>query len=273
MAPGRICPNCGYENPQGALACVGCGQELSENTVTITPSPVRKIVTAMIAVSLLAVGVLGFLGFQNIDTFRTQVDALKDANSEGVATVANATIALQSAHTAFLLFSMNYGLPETSQYQNDMIDSQQTFSEFLAGYKVHYSLGSLPRLVEVLTDEGRTDLLSKETLAVTELYAEWQYYIDDTLETERLAMDGQMQAIENSTLNATLRMEGISDEMASIMDCRGQASELLKKHADDAIQRASELTILAVAFLALMVVIVPLVILRAFTSQMSRKRP
>jgi hypothetical protein len=264
MARGKTCPHCGHENRFGAKYCASCGKELSTETASVTESSVKKIVAAMIVVSLASMGVLGFMGLQTTDVAERQMNTFVDENLEVIATLANATVDLQLAHESFMIYVLDFGSLAASRNYNDMESHQANFSRFLQLYHSRYSFASLPQVSVALIEEGRDDLLSEEESALTELASQWNRYEDDTVQTAMLIMEGQEQAVENSTLNATLHLENIGNCMASLIDCRDQASQLLKGLADDAINRRASTTTVATVLLGLVAVLVPLTIYWAF---------
>lgn len=197
-----------------------------------------KFVAVMLSLSLVPIAAVSVISIQGLYDIQNMTRILHDESFVTVAAISSAGNSLSSAHESYTIFVLAYGDPLASANYNDMVNQQSAFSQFLAYYDDRYALSVMPHMSEMLAKKDKTSLIAAETAIYNALNAEWDQYKMDTAATVPLLYAGQEEAAFNAAANATVHLETINENMASLIDINTEAAGVISELSYDAIKAA-----------------------------------
>ncbi len=209
-----------------------------------------KLVAWILALSLLPVAATSYLSLQGLNEVRTDANTLHDESLLVVAQVAQAANDLASAQESFMSYVLGYGNLGATQFYTDMIDHQNSFSQFLRTYRDDLSLEVQPHMNAIVTDAGKTTLITDEQDALTSLNDQWTDYSSDAQSS--ITLLGQSHQLEAYSMaqNASGHLDTINGNIGSLIAINSEAAALVDQVTHDTIMRSMLYAIIAAGAVA-----------------------
>jgi len=162
---------------------------------------------------------------------------------------------VQESFTSYIL-----GYPDPA-YTRNLLDNANhvaNYSQFLLNYSSVYSFDKLPNMGAIILNQGREDLIQKESVAITIVKGQWTLYkedmngaIYDVLHNKSAAFSGVM--------NASGHLELINDNMAVLINVKNDAAALMDRVMQSTVNTSLLMAGGAAAGVAVLVAIVAMV--------------
>ncbi|OGS41827.1 MAG: hypothetical protein A3K67_03040 [Euryarchaeota archaeon RBG_16_62_10] len=202
-----------------------------------------KLVALILGLSLIPIAAVSLLSIQGLYQIRDDANALHDESLLVVSEMAMAMNDLAAAQESFTIYVLGYGDPDVNSDYNDMIDHQANFSQFKSDYDQKYSLESLPEMSDVITKQGRTDLIQEEGLLWAVVETKWLAYEQATLDAVTALNLGDSSEAYNMTKEAAEHLEVININMARIIQIHAEASSFMDDVMQDTVRSAVVFTL------------------------------
>ncbi len=215
-----------------------------------------KLVSVILILVLVPVAGLSYLALDGLNNIRGNVDVLYTENMQVASFIANGSTSLADVESMFILYYVNYGSSPSTQYKTDLLAQVQDFNSFVYTFEQSYSFSVLPNMAEIVTNQGRQDLLTDQTTALNIIDTRWaQYQIELNAVFDDLD-DADYVAAAASMDNATIEMVAINSAMNDlIVTCVGGAA-LMNIVAEDTIRASVFWTIIGGTSVAIVISII-----------------
>lgn len=215
-----------------------------------------KIVAVMLILSIVPVVAISVFDYEQMQSIRGDVDVLYKENLLAVSKIAEGQTALSNADTSFTRMVLVYNTDPSQSYQyyTEMNTQQGLFIEFMSSFNSYYSYDKLPRMTEIITGQGRTDLLDQQQAALTALHDNWNMYVYDTGVTRTLLATNMTRAL-SSVNNASWHMDELTQNLNSLLGTTQTATALMNKILADAIRQSMLMSLIGGASAAVIVAV------------------
>jgi methyl-accepting chemotaxis protein len=226
-----------------------------------------KIVAWVLCLSLTPIAVISYISIEGLYSIQDDAGILQDQSMAVVSRIASGTNELAASQQSFMARILGgYNDTLSSSHYNDMINHQMAFSQFLRDYKNRYSLTALSDLGNIVTDQGREDLIASESAAYANMNVQWTNYTEDTASAIILLQsENNSEAANDKAEDASAHMEEINNNMAELIEINSEAAALMTVVIHQTVQNWILWTFVAITAVAIVVPIMAFMTLSRIT--------
>lgn len=225
-----------------------------------------KLVSSILVLVLIPIAGVSVISLEGLNDIRGDVGVLYSENLEVVSNITKASRYLADTESYFMLYYMNYGGEQATNYYNDHSTARARFSQFLISFNSTYNFRALPNMEEVIDSQGRTDLLLEQEEVFSDLRADWNAYLADTYVTRDMLYAGSNESAALAMGNATVHMDDTKSGMDDLIEICVEGAALMDKVAEDTIRTSIFWTVVGGTAVAIVISIGALVISLRVTS-------
>jgi len=197
-----------------------------------------KLVASILVLVLVPIAGVSMISLEGLNDIRGDVDILYSQNLVVVSEIALGSRALASTESNFILYYGNYDTDLANQYYNEYNTQLSKFAQFVSTFKTNYAYDALPEMVDIITGQDRSDLLTQQASLVEGIEDDWNQYIEYTTDTyTALGHDD----LANATLmmaSATNTMDDIDSAMDGLIETCVEGAALMDHVAEETITQS-----------------------------------
>ena len=197
-----------------------------------------KLVAVMMALALVPIIGISMISIEGLNDTKGDVEVLYSENLVVMSKIAQATRTLANAESDILLAYTYYGTSEANLYYNSYTTERSTFTGFLSTFSSTYSYEALPSMYDILTDQGRTDLLDDQADAYDTIASEWNSFILAVDLTWEHLQDGESSLAQGAMENATDSMDIVNGGMDSLIEICVDGAALMDEVAAETLKQS-----------------------------------
>lgn len=215
----------------------------------------RKLVALILVLSLAPIAGISVNALNDMNQIKSDLDILYEENLVVQSKIAEGTSYLSSADTAFVRYVMEYQDGATDIY-DQMSTYQGSFEQFVDDLNQDWAYSELPNMADIITSQGREDLIQDQEDAITNIRDYWDLYRAETTTTISFLSGGDTESALNAVDNASTYMETINSEIDTLISIGVEAGALMDTVAFNTVQDSIRWTIIGGAAVALAVALV-----------------
>ncbi len=170
--------------------------------------------------------------------------------------IANGSTSLANVENVFILYYVNYGSLSATQYKITLLTEVQGFNSFVFTFKQSYSFNVLPNMAEIVTNQGRQDLLTDQTTALEAIDTRWeQFQVELNAVLNSLDYSDDVGAAE-SMHDAAIQMIAINAAMDDLIGTCVDGAALMNIVAEETIRTSVFWTIIGGTSVAIIISII-----------------
>ena len=204
-----------------------------------------KFVAIILGLSMVPVLVVSAFSMQGLYDIQENSNILSQESMTVVAAISDGANHLSAAHESFMIYVLAFGTSDASRNLNEMIENEQSFAAFLSTYSNEYTFTALPHMGDIVTDQGREDLIEKEQNAYAIIEVQYSQYESSTEAAQMALSYGRTADAYAIAGNASVLLETINNNMAILIDVNTEAAQLMDVITHDAVDRAFLYTLVA----------------------------
>ncbi len=212
-----------------------------------------KLVAVMMVLALVPIVGISMISIEGLNDTKGDVEVLYSENLVVVSKIAEATRTLANAESDILLAYTYYGTSEANLYYNSYTTERSTFTGFLSTFSSTLSYEALPSMSDILTDQGRTDLLDDQAEAYDTIASEWNSFILAVDLTWEHLQDGEASLAQGAMENATDSMDMVNGGMDSLIEICVDGAALMDEVAAETLKQSYFWTLVGGASVAVII--------------------
>ncbi|MBU1157792.1 MAG: methyl-accepting chemotaxis protein [Candidatus Thermoplasmatota archaeon] len=215
-----------------------------------------KLVSVILVLVLVPVAGLSFLALDGLNNIKGNVEVLYTENMQVASFIANGSTTLAEVENMFILYYVNHGSLGATQYRIVLLTQVQDFNSFVSIFKQSYSFNVLPNMAEIVTNQGRQDLLTAQTAALSTIDTRWAQY-QTALSAVLSELDyADYVAAAASMHDATIEMVAINSAMNDLIETCVDGASLMNIVAEETIKTSIFWTIIGSTSVAIIISII-----------------
>lgn len=214
-----------------------------------------RIVAATLVLALVPLIAASIVSLEKLSDISGDVETLYNENLLVMKKIGDGRAALSAADNAFTRYFLEYGEIGSTTYYNEMIDMQGNFSQFLDDFQNDWSFEALTVMSQIVSDMGRSDLISEQTQVLGLLQDEYALYQEDTTNTIFYLSRDNTTAAYASMQSASGRADTLYAHMDQLAEITVEAADLMDAKASDTVRQSTLITIFTASAVAIVVFI------------------